>query len=154
MGNSWFKFKQFMVQQQYNAMKVTTDACLFGALLPVLPVNAPVKVLDVGTGTGLLSLMFAQKNPKAVIDAIEIDKISASEAAENAAHSPWKSQIRVLVANACHFLPETRYNFIFSNPPFHQNQLQSAKADRQRAHHEAELTFDVLVQKNCRMANP
>lgn len=143
-----------MVQQQHNAMKVTTDACLFGALLPVLPASTSHKVLDVGAGTGLLSLMFAQKNPGAVVDAIEIDETSAWEAAENAALSPWKSQIRVLVADACHFSPDGRYDFIFSNPPFHQNQLKSPKAGRQRAHHEAELTFDVLVQKIAEWLTP
>ena len=154
MGNSWFRFKQFTVQQQHNAMKVTTDACLFGALLPVLPVNPAHKVLDVGTGTGLLSLMFAQKNPNAVVEAIEIDEASANEAAENAALSPWKSQIKVLVADACHFSPDAQYDFIFSNPPFHQNQLQSPKAGRKRAHHETELALDVLVKKIAEWLTP
>ncbi|MCU0374641.1 MAG: methyltransferase [Chitinophagaceae bacterium] len=135
-------------------MKVTTDACLFGALLPVLPLHPNARVLDVGTGTGLLSLMFAQKNANATIEAIEIEPTSALEAVENVARSPWKHQIKVLEADARHFLPDCGYNFIFSNPPFYQNQLQSPQAGRQRAHHEAELTLDVLVKKIAAWLKP
>jgi tRNA1Val (adenine37-N6)-methyltransferase len=154
MGNSWFRFKRFTVQQQHNAMKVTTDACLFGALLPVLAHGHEAKVLDVGTGTGLLSLMFAQKNPDVAIEAIEIDAASALEAEINVANSPWKNQIKVRVADANHFTPDVQYDFVFSNPPFHQNQLQSPEVGRQRAHHEAELTLDVLIKKVAEWLKP
>lgn len=82
-------------------MKVTTDSCLFGSLLPA---SSAKHVLDIGTGTGLLSLIYAQKNPNTVIDAIELDETAATQAKENVMASPWSSNIQIINADVKTYL--------------------------------------------------
>ena len=145
MANSWFQFTQFTVHQQKAAMKVTTDACLFGALQPEFPNNGvTLNLLDVGAGTGLLSLIVAQLNPEAKISAIEIDTETAWEAAENMASSPFSGQVRVIEADILDFHPETRFHHIFCNPPFYQSQLQSPDSLKNTAHHASNLSLENL----------
>jgi tRNA1Val (adenine37-N6)-methyltransferase len=81
-------------------MKVTTDSCLFGSLLPI---SNSINVLDIGAGTGLLTLMYAQKNPESNIDAIEIEATAALQAKENAAATPWANKINIIAADAKHY---------------------------------------------------
>ena len=92
MSNHYFKFKQFTVNQDKCAMKVCTDACLFGALLPKI---ANGRALDIGSGTGLLSLMFAQKNLNTQIDAVEIDKGAYEQTTTNFYESNWNDRLSV-----------------------------------------------------------
>src|SRR5690606_2219536 len=97
MSNSYFRFKQFTVHQEHCAMKVSTDACIQGAWTPI---GAQVKnILDIGAGTGLLSLMLAQRQPQAKIDAIELDAAAAQQAAQNIAASPWADWVAVITGD-------------------------------------------------------
>lgn len=150
MANAYFRFKQFTVHQDQCAMKVTTDGCLFGAwcaevlrdMLTTKPLALPGRALDIGTGTGLLSLMVAQKNTL-LIDAVEIDRGAAAQAAANAAASPFSSQVRVEETDVLQ-LKGGSYEVIFSNPPFYENELTSGNAAKDTAHHSRQLTWDQL----------
>ena len=146
MPNTYFQFKQFTIHHDRCAMKVTTDGCLFGAWCAEQLKNAERKIenaLDVGTGTGLLSLMVAQKNDFE-IDAVEIDAEAAGQAKENIAASPWKEQVFVTNADVLSWNNEKQYDCILSNPPFYQNELRSDMAQKNTAHHDAGLTLDQL----------
>src|SRR6187401_331254 len=102
MANSYFQFKQFTIHQDQCAMKVTTDACLFGAWVAEEINNEKLIInncLDIGAGTGLLALMVAQKNREIEIEAIEIDKDAAEQAKDNVASSSWKEQINIIQAD-------------------------------------------------------
>jgi tRNA1Val (adenine37-N6)-methyltransferase len=136
-----FKFKQFTVKQDRSAMKVCTDSCLFGALINA---EGTETALDIGTGTGLLSLMVAQRYPRLYIDAVEIDQDAAVEALENIGESPFKSRIQVKCSPVQSFEPEKRYDIIFCNPPFYENRLASPDPKKKIAHHAAALNFEEL----------
>jgi tRNA1Val (adenine37-N6)-methyltransferase len=153
MANSYFKFKQFTIHQNKCAMKVTTDACLFGALLPLnsLPFGSAQNkgeyhVLDIGTGTGLLSLMIAQKNNEIKIDAIEIDTQAAEQATENIAASPCTNLIQVFNEDILNFNIDKKYDCIISNPPFFEDDLQSADKAKNNAKHNTSLNLMQLLQ--------
>jgi len=149
MGNDFFRFKQFEVKQDRTAMKVCTDSCLFGALLPVMA-KRPITVLDIGTGTGLLSLMYAQINPAAQIDALELDQAACNQAAENFNASPWSSRLKAIYDDFKCFNTAVAsktgvYDLIFSNPPFYDSDLKSPDQQRNRAHHSTDLSFKDLL---------
>jgi tRNA1Val (adenine37-N6)-methyltransferase len=144
MSNHYFQFKQFRIEQKHCAMKVSTDACIQGAWTPILSqVN---NVLDIGTGTGLLSLMMAQRNDKISIDAIELDKASANQAHENFQASSWKNRIQLFEGDVRSFAFEKKYDLIICNPPFFQNSLLGNKQERNKARHQLSLGFDDLLK--------
>lgn len=149
MANSWFSFKQFTIHQDRSAMKVTTDGCLFGAWVAVKlsKYNTAGKagLLDIGTGTGLLPLMIAQKN-SIEINAIEIDDEAYDQARENIASSPWFQQVRVWHGDARTFTFPKQYNFIVSNPPFYENELKSPDTGRNKAHHSEMMKLEELMK--------
>jgi len=129
-------------------MKVTTDACLFGAWVAseVKSTKAKVKnVLDIGTGTGLLSLMYAQKNPNTFMDAIEIDKEAYEQAKENAATSPFAERINLIHGDAKTFSFTKKYDLIISNPPFYEKELRSIDQKKNIAHHHSGLLLEELL---------
>jgi tRNA1Val (adenine37-N6)-methyltransferase len=127
-------------------MKVTTDACLFGAWIAEIINNgqfAKENALEIGAGTGLLSLMVVQKN-HITIDAVEIDAAAAEQAAENLAASEWKEKIRIHHSDILQFDPKKKYDCIISNPPFYEKEIESADNKKNLAHHGHGLKLDEL----------
>lgn len=128
-------------------MKVCTDACIFGAYTATvlhkrqLPAN---NILDIGAGTGLLSLMVAQKTT-GFIDAIEIDKAAFVQAKQNIAQSPWQKRITILNENALEFTPGKKYDCILTNPPFFEGDLKSGNQKKDTAKHDSTLTLEQLL---------
>ena len=131
-------------------MKVTTDACILGAYTEVQGVKS---VLDIGTGTGLLSLMLAQRS-KAKIDAIEIDENAYNQAITNANQSIFKDTITVYNTSIQDFETDKRYDLIISNPPFFQNHLKSETESRNNSLHTDTLSFADLLSTVLRLLSP
>lgn len=154
MGQGYFQFKQFNVRQGFAAMKVCTDACIMGAYVSKqIPLGSSKKVLDIGTGTGLLSMMYAQNN-SASIDAIEIDPSAAWQAKENFAASPWHTQLHAICADINHWTEEKKYNLIISNPPFYEASLKSPDERRNKALHGATLSLQQLLRCISKYLSP
>lgn len=143
MGNSYFQFKQFRVDQGNCAMKVSTDAVVLGAYSGG---KVPETILDIGTGTGVIALMLAQRNPEATITALEIDHEASLQAYENVRDSPWSSRIKVvgLALQEFQYLGK-KVDLIVSNPPYFPNHLPSDDSRRNQAMHQGALTFAELV---------
>ena len=153
MANSWFAFKRFRIEQAGTAMKVSTDGVLLGAWARVETFR---RFLDIGTGTGLIALMLAQRAEETAhaakeihIDAIEIDRGAARQAAANVAASPWAERIAVRHASLQDFAtrPDLRgfYDHIVSNPPYYTNDLRSPDPARDRARNTHWLTYEGLI---------
>jgi tRNA1Val (adenine37-N6)-methyltransferase len=134
-------------------MKVTTDSCLFGAWVANEIHTEEEKnredltthLLDIGTGTALLSLMIAQKNND-LIDAVEIDKDAAIEAKQNIEASEWKNKIKVHHSNILNYPISHLYNYIVCNPPFYENELKATQQEKNIAHHSIQLNIQQVLQ--------
>lgn len=129
-------------------MKVTTDACLFGAWCAAEISNRQLGIsnaLEVGAGTGLLSLMIAQKN-QVLVDAVEIDGSAAGQASENVANSPWKERILIHNTDILQYDFRSQYDCIFSNPPFYENEIESGSYQKKIAHHGHGLKLESLFE--------
>ncbi|MBE7170394.1 MAG: methyltransferase [Williamsia sp.] len=129
-------------------MKVSTDSCLFGAWVAEKMQQLKPdcrRILDIGTGTGLLSLMLAQKTA-AQINAVEIDPAAAQQATENGLASPWKQRIHVQQTDIKEYAPQHLYDLIISNPPFYEKSLLSPDAATNQARHSSDLTLEQLIQ--------
>lgn len=146
MPNDYFQFQQFRVQQANAAMKVCTDACIFGAWLAREWKGADGNVLDIGTGTGLLSLMLAQQT-SCTIDAIEIEPATCQQANENFEASPWSNRTRAIEGDVSNYHPKQLYDYVISNPPFYEQDLLSANAKRNLALHCSALTLEKLISR-------
>jgi tRNA1Val (adenine37-N6)-methyltransferase len=149
MSNSWFAFKQFTIEQATVAMKVSTDACIQGAWAAAELRTEPNirQILDIGTGTGLLSLMLAQQL-SADITAIEINPEAAAQAASNFANSPWTERIRLFPDSLAAFISSAggQFDFIICNPPFFHRQLRSHTTARNQARHSDTLSKKELAE--------
>ena len=144
---SSFRFKQFTIHQDQCAMKVCTDACLFGAWAADMISSgkiAPKNILDIGSGTGLLSLMLAQIS-SAEIDGVEIDDRAFHQSTENAAASSRLKNIRIYHCPITEFVTETKYDLVICNPPFYEDQLRSGNDQRNLAMHSTALSFIELA---------
>lgn len=139
-----FRFKQFVVRQQQCAMKVGTDGVLLGSWCRV-PVEG--RVLDVGTGTGLLALMVAQRSLKVDITALEIDREASLQAMENCQKSPWRERIKVLHTSLQEFgeMSADRFDMVVCNPPYFDRSLRCQDKKRTTARHSETLSFDDLL---------
>lgn len=138
-----FQFKQFTIHQDRCALKVGTDGVVLGAWANV---EGAKRILDIGTGTGLLALMAAQRNAEAWIDAVEIDDASAVQAAENVTASPWADRVRVHRMDVRRLRASDPYDLILCNPPFYAGEMDSPDARTGVAKHGGELTFAQLVE--------
>ncbi|MDR3681944.1 MAG: methyltransferase [Flavipsychrobacter sp.] len=143
MSNAYFQFRQFTIVQDKCAMKVSTDACIQGAYTPIPEMHS--RVLDIGAGTGLLSLMMAQRAANAIIDAIELDEEAVIQAKENAKNSPFADQVNVMQGDINAYVATTSYDLIICNPPFFTNSLLGDTARRNMARHTITLTFIELL---------
>lgn len=155
MGAPYFRFKQFTVWHDRCAMKVGTDGVLLGAWagqerFGEIQGNHPRNILDIGTGSGLIALMLAQRFPQARITGIDCDKDAVMQARENFAGSPWSGRLRAIhtsLQNYCHG-PEAaseRFSLIVSNPPFYDNTLTNPDSRRSAARHTDGLPHDELL---------
>ncbi len=153
MPNSYFRFKQFTVHQQYCAMKICTDACLFGAWLAQHTALANcTTILDIGTGTGLLPLLLAQQLSVATIEALEIDEAAANQAAANFRASGWSNRLQVIHTDARVFSTHKKYELVVCNPPFFENDVKSVDTQRNLALHSAALRLEevlTIAKDNC-----
>lgn len=147
MPKNSFTFKQFTINQDRCAMKVCTDACIFGASTDVENVN---NILDIGTGTGLLSLMLAQRS-NAQIDAVEVDEDAYQQAVMNVQVSSFSEKVKVYHKRIQDFSSTETYDLIISNPPFYQQSLKSTDAKTNKALHAVELSFDDLIDSALRL---
>ncbi len=143
MPNNYFRFKKFTVYQDKCAMKVGTDGVLLGAWANC---DKSKNILDIGTGTGLISLMMAQRS-KAQIDAIEIDIKACEQAQENVKKSPWKSRINIIHKSLQDFTQDEnkKYDLIVSNPPYFQNSLIAPDENRTNARHNSSLEYKDII---------
>lgn len=141
-----FSFKQFNVQQDRCAMKIGTDGVLLGAWTPLI--NNPYNLLDIGAGTGILSLMLAQRSNLEQIDAIEIDEGAYEQCVENFEASPWSDRLFCFHAGLDEFVddPEDEYDLIISNPPFYTDTFKSENTQRDIARFEDALPFEELIE--------
>jgi tRNA1Val (adenine37-N6)-methyltransferase len=156
MANNYFQFKEFIVKQDKAAMKVCTDACLFGAWTASKIESERWKaenILDIGTGTGLLSLMLAQKTD-AQIDAVEIDEQAALQAQENFTNSLWKERLTLYKTSVQHFNPTNAYDVIISNPPFFVQSLKSDLHQNNLAKHAETLSYNDLLVNILKLLKP
>lgn len=141
-----FTFKQFVVEQDRCAMKIGTDGVLLGAWAPID--NHPFSVLDIGTGTGIIALMLAQRSAAQQIDALEIDEAAYEQATDNFENSPWNDRLFCFHAGLDEFIeePEDEYDLIVSNPPFYSEDYKTENQSRDLARFQDAMPFEQLLE--------
>ena len=142
MKSNTFRFKQFDVKQDKCAMKVNTDGVLLAAWAQL---NSAKTILDIGTGTGVLALMMAQKNPEAIIDAIDIDEDAFLQAKENFTNCKWSERLKAYHYSLQNFSPDRKYDIIISNPPYFMDDLKADNPQKNIAKHSVALNYEELI---------
>lgn len=166
MKERLFKFKEFSVKHARSAMKVGVDGVLIGAWAT----SEGERILDVGTGCGLIALMLAQRNNRALIEGIDIDLNSVAEARENVEMSPWRDRITIermsfdeacRSKEICRFKPEEGcqnkgmlYDLIISNPPFYDSGVKAPSTPREKSRHQGDLSPESLIVNSCHLLRP
>ncbi|MBO7050722.1 MAG: methyltransferase [Bacteroidaceae bacterium] len=150
MSNQHFDFKRFRIEQDRCSMKVGTDGVLLGAWFNLEP---GMSVLDIGTGTGLIALMAAQRGAGSVT-AVEIDPDAAGQALENVRRSEWADRIEVINADIALFTARTGFDRIVCNPPYFRDSLRCPDAGRNTARHNDSLSFETLVRCSASLLAP
>ena len=140
---SVFKFKQFEIDQADCAMKINTDGVLLGSQVDI---KCATQILDIGTGTGVIAMMLAQRNPTAKVDAVETDEAAANRAAANFEKSPFKDRIQIFHCSFDELDNKVQYDVIVSNPPFFMNSLHNPDARKTVARHTDYTFFDKLLK--------
>ncbi|GAC1589014.1 MAG: methyltransferase [Ginsengibacter sp.] len=153
MANNYFQFKLFKVEQSGSAMKVCTDSCIFGAWLAqhFYARGSNEVLLDVGTGTGLLSLMVAQKT-EFKIHAIEIDLSSSEQSLSNFEKSPWNGKLFCDHADLKFYNPIQKFDVIICNPPFYKDHLSSSDDLKAKAMHEGGISLKDFLEHFIRLS--
>jgi tRNA1Val (adenine37-N6)-methyltransferase len=151
MANSWFQFQQFRVQQDRCAMKISTDAVLLGSLAQN---PSPSQILDIGTGTGVIALMMAQRFPEAQVTALEIDPAAATQADENFKESPFAERLKLIPSALQEFSTDWSFDLIVSNPPYFPDHLKSSDPKRNLALHTDSLSFEALLHHASQLLSP
>lgn len=149
---SVFRFKQFSVEQSDVAMKVGTDGVLLGAWVAFR--GGERRVLDIGTGTGVIALMAAQRSDAEYIAGVDVDEASAQRAAANFAASPWSGRLYAFGSPIQNFATDEPFDVIISNPPYFVDSLLSPDKRRTVARHTASLPFDELDAAIRRLLSP
>ena len=144
-----FQFKKFSIQQNNTAMKVGTDGVLLGAWTTISEDN----ILDIGTGTGLIAIILAQRSKTAFIDAVEIEKEAYNQTKENIKNCNWSNRISAHNTSIQNFKSTTKYDLIISNPPFFLASTKAPNEERNTARHTDSLSFDDLIASVIRLLN-
>ena len=152
MSADKFEFKQFAVNQSKCAMNVGTDAVLLGSWVEI---NEAANILDIGTGTGVIAIMMAQKS-KAEIIALDIDASACEQSRENVKNSPWPERISIYNESLQHFATHypLKFDLIVSNPPYFVDAYKSAEESRNQARHTDQLPFIDLVKSAISLLQP
>lgn len=143
MANDYFSFKQFTIHQDRCAMKVGTDGVLLGILAPTIDSG---RILDIGTGTGLVGIMLSQRCPQAMVTGVELDANAAKQAEENATSTGWNIKIINKSIQDFSFQCEEKFDLIVSNPPYFINSLKAPEKNRNTARHTDELSYEELIE--------
>lgn len=149
-----FAFKQFKVYQQDSAMKVGTDAVLLGAYVSLPGSSEPIEILDVGSGTGVVGLMLAQRASKAQVTCLEIDPKAVQESQLSVAESPFSDRISVVCGDFEEYVPSKVFDLIVSNPPFFTDTHWTPDGSRNQARHIGALTPEVLFRRAKSILKP
>lgn len=151
MGNSFFHFQQFSIFSQDKGLKVNSDACILGAIAEF---DNPIHCLDIGTGTGVIALLLAQRYPNTQLTAIEIEKSVYEQATDNIQKSVFNNRIVTLNADALEYPFAHKFDLIVCNPPYFKNHLEKADSEKNRAIHNKTLDSVQLIKRIKEILNP